>query len=270
MKHPKQNTANLLFGFCLCAAALQPLFAQGETYYRSNGNGIEKTSMQQVRSQLRFEGAQESGDEVFNLGLLKIASNLIPLLVDEASKLFYDPDNYNKEYAAHLDFFDANGTFRELDPNRTLIFEKRGTDAQGKEVLLSRLEFALGAVGNVEGYHYLGLKAYELNHAQAKLSAAKQRLNYVLDIHFYYFDAADKAQEFQLNPILLSGVRLPSKGTVENVAYQVVPKMKVLQRMQLRVREVNASKQNWDTYLKLYRSNRDQISRFLIRALPGG
>ena len=71
-----------------------------------------------------------------------------------------------------------------------------------------------------------------------------------------------------MNPILLDS-RTVSGGAavIEKPNFQVIPKMKVLQIIQVRVREVNDKKQNWDRYLELYQNNQENISKFLIKAL---
>ena len=243
-------------------------YAQTENYYTIKGNAVEKKKFHHIEHVLKFESEEAPSEEAMTIGWGGLAAKLIPLLVDGASKLFYNPDNFNKEYFASYSFFDASSGFRKLDPSDALVFEHNAQDETGEQERINRFKFELGAVKNVEGYHYIGLKSYDLHYSWSKLSAANNRMNYIIDLEFYYFDEDDKAQEFHINPILLdSRIIIKSQGFIDDVNYQVLPKMKVLQTIQIRVREVNAKKQNWDRYLELYQSNQDNISRFLIRAI---
>ena len=242
--------------------------SQTENYYKISEGGIVKKEFDNIRHELKFESKDTLAVESFSIGWGKLTANLIPLLVDGASKLFYNPDNFNIEYFASHSFYDSSGSFRSLDFNKTLVFEQTGQSEKGTREFLSRFEFELGAVENVEGYCFIGLKTYDLAYSWAKLSTLNNRISYILDLGFYYFDDTDKAREFQLNPILLDS-RIVGGGSavIDSPNFQVIPKMKVLQFIQIRIREVNDKKQNWDRYLELYQSNQDNISKFLIKAL---
>lgn len=243
-------------------------YSQTENYYSINKGEVVKKRFEDIRHELNFEQKQKTTDEVLTIGWGNLAGNLIPLLVDGASKLFYNPDNFNKEYFANHSFYDPSGRFKTLDSTSTMVFEHTGKNLTGKREQIARFEFEMGVVKNVEGYRYIGLKAYDIAYSWCKLSSAKNRMNYVLDIGFYYFDDADKAQEFHLNPLLLDSRIIGSSSAVINKPnFQVIPKMKALQIIQIRVREVNAKKQNWDKYLELYQSNQNNISKFLVKAL---
>ena len=75
-------------------------------------------------------------------------------------------------------------------------------------------------------------------------------------------------QEFNLAPILLDDRIINGQKTIiDEVNYQVLPKMKVLQSVYVQVREVNAKTDNWNNYLEIYQSNNRNISNFLIKAL---
>lgn len=245
-----------------------PSYAQTETYYTINENEVQKKKFTAIQHELNFESKQKAGEEALLMGWGTIAGNLIPLLVDSASKLFYNPDNFNKEYFANHTFFNSSGSFKTLDPTSTMVFEHSGTNEKGKKEQIARFEFEMGAVKNVEGYHYIGLKAYDIAYSWSKLSSAKNGMNYVIDIGFYYFDDDDKAQEFHMNPLLLNSKTIgDSSAVIEDVNFQVIPKMKVLQIIQIRVREVNNKTQNWNKYLELYQNNQSNISKFLIKAI---
>lgn len=253
--------------FQLLSFWVLPLWAMGqEPHYHIKGNAVEKINYTDLQSSIVFYGDVALDSEVFNLGLAQLVGNVVPFLVDEASKLFYDPDNYNKEYMAQYSFFDGKGKCVPLRPG-PMVFERTGVDHQGKKEMLSRFTFKVGAVENVEGYFYVGLQSFSLAHSWAKLGASKNTMNYVVDMGFYYFDGQDRPQEFHLNPIAVEAVVVPDQKEITEVHYQVIPKMKVLERVQIRVREVNAGKQNWDQYLKLYQSNSGQLSKFLIKAI---
>lgn len=257
----------LLGIWCICGMATAG-FGQIENYYTLDQGAVLKKKFKNVRHEIKFESNSPVAEEALSIAWGGLAARLIPLLVDGASKLFYNPDNFNKEYFANHSFFDASGRFRKLDPTSTLIFEHSGETLGGQRERINRFEFELGRVSNVEGYYYIGLKGYDIAYSWSKLSSANNGMNYIIDIGFYYFDESDKAQEFHINPLLLDArVVGASAATIENVNYQVIPKMKVLQIIQIRVREINAKKQNWDRYLDLYQSNQDNISKFLIRAL---
>jgi hypothetical protein len=243
-------------------------YSQAETYYALKNQEVVKTEFKEIKRELLFEAESTDTKETFGLALGALAAKLIPLLVDGASKLFYNPDNFNKEYFASYSFFENSGSFTWLDPQQNLIFQQFGINELGVQETINRFVFELGAVKNVEGYYYLGLKSYELHHSWSKLSGPSNRINYILDIGFYYFDEDDKAQEFHINPILLDEQYIDSeKREITAINYQVIPKMKVLQTVQVRIREINSKTQNWDRYLELYQSNQNNISKFLIKAV---
>lgn len=253
--------------FCYLGSAVN-IAAQTETYYSIKNNAVVKTEISDIQRNITFESKVKETEEALSSTLGVLATNLIPLLFDGASKLFYNPDNFNKEYFASYSFFDPTGHFKILDPTSTMVFEQKGKNEQGRTTRINRFEFELGNVKNIEGYLYLGIKAYELPHSWSKLNAPNNQMNYVLDIGFYYFDDNDKAQEFHINPFLLDAQTIGLKRVdIQNVSFQVIPKMKVLQNIQVRIREVNAKTQNWNRYLELYQNNQSGISRFLIRAV---
>lgn len=257
----------LLFVFCSSISA-NTIYAQTEIFYTIENNDVQKEQFSDIVHELKFKTDDKNSAEAFTLGWAGLAAKLIPLLVDGASKLFYNPDNFNKEYFANYSFFDSSGYFKKINPDATLVLEQTGENDLGKRQLINRFEFELGVVKNVEGYHFLGLKAYNLPYSWSKLSSTENRMNYIIDISFYYFDDDDKAQEFHINPILLDAQVVGAQGKeIRNTNFQVIPKMKVLQNIQVRVREINAKTQNWNRYLELYQSNQDNISRFLIRAI---
>lgn len=259
--------ALLLVVFCYFGSTVK-IAAQTETFYTTKNNAVVKTAFSDIQRNITFESKTEDNEEALSSALGVLATNLIPLLFDGASKLFYNPDNYNKEYFASYSFFDPAGHFKIINPNSTLVFEQTGKNEMGKTTRINRLEFELGRVKNVDGYLYLGLKAYELQYSWSKLNAPNNQMNYVLDIGFYYFDDNDKAQEFHINPLLLGSQTIgASRVQIADVNFQVIPKMKVLQNIQIRIREVNAKTQNWNRYLELYQSNQGTVSRFLIRAI---
>jgi hypothetical protein len=242
--------------------------AQTESYYTIQNNEVVKTEISDIQRIITFESKVTETEEALSSALSVLTTNLIPLLFDGASKLFYNPDNFNKEYFASYSFFDTSGHFNILDPKSTMIFEQTGKNKQDKTIRINRFEFELGNVQNVDGYHYLGLKAYELRYSWSKLNAPNNQMNYLLDIGFYYFDSNDKAQEFHINPLLIEAQTVGSERVeIPKVNFQVIPKMKLLQTIQIRIREVNAKTQNWNRYLDLYQSNQENISRFLIRAV---
>ncbi|MGB3144081.1 MAG: hypothetical protein WBB24_08225 [Maribacter sp.] len=75
-------------------------------------------------------------------------------------------------------------------------------------------------------------------------------------------------QEFNLAPILLDDRIINGQKTIiDEVNYQVLPKMKVLHSVYVQVRKVNAKTENWNNYLEMYQSNNRNISNFLIKAM---
>lgn len=257
---------NFILVFCVSIFTLSS-YSQAENYYSIDKGIVLKKKFEDVRHELIFESQQTTPDEALTMGWGSLAAKFIPMLVDGASKLFYNPDNFNKEYFANHSFFDASSGFKKLDINSTMVFEHMGKNADAQQELISRFEFEMGDVKNVDGYKYIGLKAYDINYSWAKLSSSNHRISYVLDIGFYYFDEADKAQEFHLNPILLHSRIIGDAAEIDQPNFQAIPKMKALQTVQIRVREVNDKKQNWDKYLELYQSNQADISMFLIKAI---
>lgn len=252
----------------ICLFTIGHSYSQTETYYTINRGVVVKKKFEEIQHELKFKTEEKTTEEALAINWGGLAAKLIPLLVDGASKLFYNPDNFNKEYFASHSFFDASSGFKTMDPNSTMIFEHTGKNEAGKRERIGRFEFEMGVVKNVAGYQYIGLKAYNLSYSWSKLSSPNNRMNYVIDVGFYYFDDEDKAQEFHLNPLLLdSRIVGNAQAVIDDVNYQVIPKMKVLQIVQIRVREVNDKKQNWDRYLELYQSNQENIAKFLIRAL---
>lgn len=242
--------------------------AQTEIYYTIDNGEVQKSQFSDLKRNITFEYETYESQEALTIGIGILANKLIPLLVDGASKLFYNPDNFNKEYFSSYSFFNASSGFTKLDPNSTLVFKQTGKNDKGENELINTFQFEIGSVQNVDGYYYLGLKSYHIRHCWSKLSTPNNKINYILDLSFYYFDDYDKSQEFHLNPILLDNQIVgENQLVIEAVNYQVIPKMKILQNIQLRIREINAKTQNWNRYLEHYQNNQDEISAYLIRAI---
>lgn len=158
-----------------------------------------------------------------------------------------------------------------------IVFVRTGSK-NGSEKVISSFEFDLTNVSkpnseSLEGYRAIALKKYQNNYTKVKLKNNGKKMNTVIEMVFVYYDERDKKQELNLQPYKLSDITpMGSIGKTraineEKKNYQIIPPMKFIETLSIKIIEVNNRKKDWDKYLELFNSQKGNISSFLIDQL---
>ena len=202
-------------------------------------------------------------------------SELVPILVEKVGLLAYNPQKYISEYGtSYLFNIDA---LRSIETLQKITYTRTGT-VNNSTNLLTSFTFELKdlphtATQNLKGYSAIALETYQNNYTGVKLKNSSNKMNMVAEVALTYYDAQDHRQELQLQPYKLSDVspRGPEgSGTTiakENRNYQIVPPMKFIETLTIKIVEVNDRKKDWDTYLEIFNRQKDNLSGLLIDQL---
>ncbi|MGB5818253.1 MAG: hypothetical protein WBG90_02120 [Saonia sp.] len=248
-------------------------------FYRiEKGDKIHTTSFTDITESLQFEerSQEDSIPKPFS-GILSslVVNELVPLLIKKVPNLFYRPEKFIKEYGTSLDYFEIESQSPSIKnwDKVNLVYVKEGiqTDFPGqKEMALSKFEFQIDAMEghDLKGYSTLALSAYEVIHTPVKLRAKHNKVNIVIQITFHYFDDLDNKKAHQLQSIHMYGIT-PSEVKILDMDtvvqhMQIIPPMKIIEKIDVKITEVNTRKKDWDKWLELYNANQGKLNDYFL------
>ena len=205
-----------------------------------------------------------------------IIGELVPILVEKVGLLAYNPKNYISEYGTtYLLELNALRDTRTLDK---IVYARSGIRNYSNDTIISKFKFDLKAVSkstsnNIQAYRAIALEEYQSSYTRVKLKNSDNKTNIVANVTLVYFDEQDKKQELNLQPYKLGGVipRGRNSKTIsigpEKRNYQIIPPMKFIETVSIKITEVNDRKKDWDKYLELFNTQKGNISSFLIDQL---
>lgn len=269
----------LLFTTLFLFTALQQ-FAIGQEgankhYYVDTAKDIKNVYFDEIKDSIALTENKESiaafgGLSGAIMGI--VIGELVPILVEKVGLLAYNPKNYISEYGTgYLFEFNALQNASAIDK---LIYTRMGVSNNSKHII-STFKFDLKPISesdadNLQAYTALALEEYQSNYTQVKLKNNGKKTNIVAAVTMVYFDQQDKKQELNLQPYKLSGI-IPegSNGQIilideEKRNYQIIPPMKFIESITVKITDVNDRKKDWDKYLELFNGQKGNISGFLI------
>ncbi len=206
-------------------------------------------------------------------GILGMAiSELVPILVEKVGLLAYNPKKYISEYGTSY-LFDIEA-LRSIETLQKIIYTRTGA-ANNSTHLLSTFTFEVidlpnTATQDLKGYSAIALETYQNHYTGVKLKNSSKKMNIVTEVALTYYDAQDQKQELKLQPYKLSDISprgpegLGTSIAKENRNYQVIPPMKFIETLTIKIIEVNDRKKDWDTYLELFNRQKDNLGGLLI------
>lgn len=209
-------------------------------------------------------------------GILGMAmSELVPILIEKAGLLAYNPKKYISEYGTSY-LFDIDA-LRSLEMLQEITYTRTGV-ANNTIHQLSKFTFEVidlpnTATQDLKGYSAIALESYQNHYTAVKLKNRSKKMNIVAEVALTYYDAQDQKQELKLQPYKLSDISpsgpegLGTSIAKENRNYQIIPPMKFIETLTIKIIEVNDRKKDWDTYLELFNRQKDNLGGLLIDQL---
>ncbi|MDC6352365.1 hypothetical protein PP178_12450 [Zeaxanthinibacter sp. PT1] len=236
------------------------LLSQEVTFYAADTESIEQTTYTQVQHSIGF---QEAETELMMAGIPGMIGDVLPSLVKYIPRLFYNPSKYVKEYDAEYTFIGPDAPASGIEPGKLMEFRAVGLTPTQQADTVAKIRFRTGNIPGKPGYHYIGLWDYDIYRTGVKLKPRSKSLNMVVEMMFTYFDDQHQKHEYVLQPMLLSALTPGQSGKNTHNRYQVLPKMNVLEKVAIKVTEVNAKKATWDQWMGIYEKNQNSISDFV-------
>lgn len=232
-------------------------FSQQPVFSIENGK-VATESMERVHHTLEL---RKTDSVLTGGGIPSIVQDGLISLIRFLPKLVYNPSKYIAENQASFNFFKNDQNIHRIDENLELLLTLE-SEKNNKIIPLGEFVFDIGIYKQHDGYYFMGLKEYRLNKTLAKLKEKSPNVHVILEVLFEYYDVSDTKQEFVLEPFYIDALQVPEVKVVRNPKYQLLPKMKVLESVVVKVTEVNTKKQNWDKWLGLYEKHQGQIPLF--------
>ena len=222
------------------------------TYYHVKENTVKTKSFSDVTQSISFTpGTKE-------ISLTYIVGALIPHILKHAPKLFYNPKKYMKEYGTDGSLL-TESDFRKFGSIKTITYKQ-----ESKGEVLTMLGFKLIDSSMPMGYRGIFLTDAKFNYTPVKLKTRHFKTNVVIELIFNYYDKDNKKQVFNLKPINLNNIT-PGEAFTKNHNYiQLIPPMKTIESLQIKITEVNSRKKDWDKWLELYNENQDKLKDYLL------
>jgi len=264
--------------FIILFLSLAQLHAQSTKFYFTNSDTtkVDHIDVQNVKHTIELESVVKERDketEALSLAPSFILSTVVPILFKQVGKWFYNPKNYIKEYGAVHSFYDSKSGFKKLPTTGKITIKTTGKLPDNVEREISRFTFELDSILNKNGYYQIALSEGYLNYTPVKLKSNHKKVNVVLEMKFIFYDSQDFKREYSLNPIKLSevcaisGKKNGNEIKIEKKLYQIIPRMNVLESVQLKVTEINSRKKDWDKWLEFYNKNEGKISSFVLEKI---
>jgi len=247
-------------------------------FYVSPSKEIKTSYFNEIKDSIALVEYQEDNNTFLGVSSAVVGiviGELVPVLVEKVGLLAYNPKNYISEYGTSY-LFDKNALKNTSNIDK-IVFTRTGVRSNAKETI-SMFEFDLkniskGEAENLEGYTAIGLISFQSNYTKVKLKSSGKKANIVIEMTAVYYDPQDKKQELHLQPYKLSAIVPLGVNNGPNLIdskkrnYQIIPPMKFIETLSIKITEVNDRKKDWDKYLELFNNQKGNISGFLIDQL---
>lgn len=245
-------------------------------FYLNSAQEIKTIHFTEIKDSIALIERRVPTESYMVAGLVGMAiSELVPIVIEKVGLLAYNPKKYISEYGASY-LFDIKA-IRSIKTLQTITYT-RTAKANNATHQLSKFTFEVIDLPNtvtedLNGYSALALETYQNDYTGVKLKNNSQKLNIVAEVALTYFDAQDQKQELKLQPYKLADIspRGPEgSGTTiakENRNYQIVPPMKFIETITIKIVAVNDRKKDWDTYLELFNRQKENLGGLLIDQL---
>ena len=202
-------------------------------------------------------------------------SELVPILVEKVGLLAYNPKKYISEYGTSY-LFDIEN-LRTVDNLQKIRYTRTGLSNNSKTLLstftFDVIDLPTSSTQDLKGYTAIALESYQNKYTKVKLKNSGQKMNVIAEVALTYYDTQNQKQELKLQPYKLPDMKPKGQEGMEisitkkKRNYQVIPPMKFIETLTIKIIEVNARKKDWDAYLEIFNSQKGNLSGLLIDQL---
>ena len=271
----------LFFVFVLLCIVPPSVVGQesSEKHFYLNATGEIKTSyFTNIKDSIELTERNLETKGVIGIpaAILGIAiSELVPILVEKVGLLAYNPKKYISEYGTSY-LFDIEN-LRTVDNLQKIRYTRTGLSNNSKTLLstftFDVIDLPTSSTQDLKGYTAIALESYQNKYTKVKLKNSGQKMNVIAEVALTYYDTQNQKQELKLQPYKLPDMKPKGQEGMEisitkkKRNYQVIPPMKFIETLTIKIIEVNARKKDWDAYLEIFNSQKGNLSGLLIDQL---
>jgi hypothetical protein len=255
-----KNSIFLIVGLLLVSSQLLgQVKSKPIKHYFIEGNQSKEETLSEVNEFILLKSDSDPGEAAFLPPPL--TSVILDGLMKYLPKLFYNPNKYIKEYGvSHPLFQDEHQKFIE-----SFTYEKTGVNSKKETVSISQLKFEVKDISYLNNYKVITLSNFKINRSPVKLSSKNKFVNLVAEITLYYYDVNHAKKELKLLPLkvknIVPGSSITASSTINSS--QIIPPINNIEKIELKLTEVNSRKKDWDKWLELYDTNKDKLTELL-------
>ena len=247
----------------LYALFCTPLHAQVENYYSYQEGRIAIVARTGVTDTLIFHADAKEDFAVTSGAISLVLGTLVPKLVENVPRLFYNPEHYIKESLATKSCLYRDGSHTRLGELHHIAYKK-----MAGEVPLAILNFTIGDIFMEKGYLDIVLESAKINETAVRLKPQHHDLNIVVEVFFHYYNAQQQKLVHAVEPFVLNNMATGPYHAPKSQKIRLIPKFELLERIDVKVTEVNARKKDWDAYLSFYQEHSGQLAGYLLGLIP--
>lgn len=254
----------LSFYLLICCLLLYvPSNAQAENYYSYQNGRIVVGMRSGITDTLIFHTDAKEDASVASGAVSLVLGILVPKLVENVPRLFYNPENYIKESLAAKSCLHHDGSHTRLGELHHIQYKK-----MAGEVPLAIFNFTIGDMFMEKGYLDISLESAKINETAVRLKPMYHDLNVVVEVFFHYYNAQQQKLVHAVEPFVLTDMATGPYHAPKDQKIRLIPKFELLERIDIKVTEVNARKKDWDAYLSFYKEHSGQLAGYLLGLIP--
>ncbi|WP_343487035.1 hypothetical protein [Allomuricauda sp. d1] len=243
-----------------CFLFLVPSTAQqSQNFYRYDDGRVKISTKTGIKDTLIFHSDVQDDFAMTSGAISLVLGILVPKLVENVPKLFYNPENYIKESLVSRSFLHRDGSFTRLGELHHIEYRKMAGDEP-----LALFNFTIGDTFMDNGYLDIELASAKINHTAVQLTSQNHNLNVVVEVFFHYYDAKQLKLVHVVEPFVINNAVTGPLYQPKDQKIRLIPKFALLESIEVKVTEVNARKKDWDAYLSLYQEHSGKLSGYLL------
>ena len=246
------------------------------TYYYKENNEVKEIGRVNPKSILVFEPELKAlltpADKNKDL-TTQAAVFLVKQIIDKVGSLIYKPEKFSKSNSAKKQLISLNESTKiESLDNEKLIYLSV-TEKPKNNQLSQILHFSIHNNPDKKNFKILKFDSYFYRYTSVKLKKRHHKVNLLIDLQVSYFDDDGLLQKIDLESIELNNIIPKGSETkltkVEQDIFRYIPTKFQIESIKITVNEINARKNVWDKWLKLYNDNKDKIKETIVDKIEG-
>ncbi|MEQ6123936.1 hypothetical protein AAON49_07045 [Pseudotenacibaculum sp. MALMAid0570] len=240
-------------------------------YFQKDNLKIETVKSEQAEIEITYQKKRnkDGGIQSFDGGT--IINVLAPKLLEELSRLIYNPKKYIFSSSNKYKFIrpDSIGVFSDI---KTLKYTRVGSISKEKRDTLMVAHFStknISAGDNVfgaVGFTLLKLDSIIYKRSRSKITKRRNSVNLIIEAEIEYFNFLGEKKIMALNPIQINNIKPDISNKYKSVKKNswAIPNSIFPSTIFIEITEVNSHKKAMDKWRKLYEDNKDKIVEKII------